>query len=278
MDYETAVSHTLTVIVKDDGTPQLSTTVVVNIIVQNVNDGPPVFGGPYSATVSEDVSIGTSVADVVATDPDGSNDYGHPEYSIISGDPNRQFNIDSSTGRVTTRASLNAEAVLTYTIQVKAVERGGTNSATATLTVSVTDVNDVKPSCNLDTFAETVNEDKSVGYAILTLTCTDGDVTSTTLTYAISVGDTTKFRMTTNVLELKAGLDYDSGTTQYAITISVSDGVNTRLVVGSVSVGPINDNAPVFNPSKLILIEMFVFEERIAIPQLRVCSLLIKLI
>ncbi|KAK7485090.1 hypothetical protein BaRGS_00023630, partial [Batillaria attramentaria] len=246
VDYETASSHVLTVQVSD--TAGLTTTVVVNIIVQNVNEGPPAFGGPYDVTISEDVVIGTSVADVSATDPDGSTHaFGNPQHSIISGDPSSQFNIDSTTGRVSTRAALNAESASTYSLVVKALELGGTNSATVTLTVTVSDVNDVTPSCTPAVFAETVNEPGTTGDTVLTLTCTDTDVTATTLTYTISSGDTSKFTMNSNVLELAGALDYDGGTTRYDLTITVSDGTNSVDVVGSVTVAPVNEAPPVFS-------------------------------
>lgn len=251
VDYETATSHTLTVIVSDAGTPTLSTTVVVNVIVQNVNDGPPAFSGPFDVSKAENVAIGTSVADVSATDPDGAvSVLGNPQHSIISGDPSGRFNIDSSTGRVTTRAVLDAESTAKYTMVIKAVEQGGTGSATVTLTVTVTDVNDVTPSCNVNTFAQTVPESSAAGDVVLTLTCTDGDVTATVLTYSISSGDTTKFSMNGNALELAAALDYESGTTQYPLTVTVSDGTNTLDVVGSVTVGPVNESPPVFSLSE----------------------------
>ena len=251
MDYETANSHTLTIIVSDSGAPTLSTTVVVNVIVQNVNDGPPVFTGTFDVSKAENVAIGTSVADVSATDPDGADSaFGNPQHSIVAGDPSSHFSVDSSTGRVTTRALLDAETTPVYTLEIQALEQGGTGVATATLTVTVTDVNDVTPSCDVNTFAQIVTESSTAGYAVLTLTCTDGDVTATTLTYAISSGDTSKFSMNSNVLELAAALDYESGTTQYPLTITLSDGTNTVDIVGSVIVGPVNESPPVFSSSE----------------------------
>ena len=248
MDYETATSHTLSVVVTDDGATPLAITVVVNGLVQNVNDGPPVFGGPYDVSKAEGVAVGTSVADVSASDPDGAvGAFGDPQHSILTGDANGRFNIDASTGRVTTRAALDAEAATVYNLVIKALELGGAASATVTLTVTVTDVNDVAPSCTVGTFAETVPETSAGGYTALTLTCTDGDVTVAPLTYAVSSGDTSKFTMAGNLLKLAAQLDFESGTTQYPLTITVSDGTNTVDVVGSVTVGPANGAPPVFS-------------------------------
>ncbi|KAK7101636.1 hypothetical protein V1264_019985 [Littorina saxatilis] len=251
VDYETAPSYTITVVVTDAGIPQLSTTVVVNVNVQNVNDGPPTFTGTFDVTLQEGIAIGTSVADVSASDPDGAtNAFGNPQHSIINGDPSGQFSIDSSTGRVTTRAALDADTTQVHTLTIKATEQGGgANTATVSLTVSVTDLNDNTPSCNVNTFALPVAEPSAANTAILTLTCTDGDVTPTTLTYTLQSGDATKFEMNSNVLQVKALLDYDGGTTQYPLTIRVSDGTNNVDISGSVTVTAVNEASPVFSPA-----------------------------
>ncbi len=48
----------------------LSTVIKVYVIVTDVNEGPPVFSGTCTASIAEDSSPGTSVADVVASDED----------------------------------------------------------------------------------------------------------------------------------------------------------------------------------------------------------------
>ncbi|XP_076447241.1 protocadherin Fat 4-like [Babylonia areolata] len=250
LDYETSTSHVITVVVTDAGSPPASTTVFVNVFVQDVNDGAPTFSGTFDVTKAENIAVGTSIADVTASDPDGtSSAFGNPQYSIISGDTNGDFLIDAATGRVTTQKALDADTTQTYNMVIKALEEGGTNSATVTLTVTVSDVNDVTPSCTFQTFTATVAEPGTVSDTVVTLTCSDADVTATTLAYTITSGDTTKFTMNSNVLELAATLDYESGTTQYSLTISVSDGANSVDVTGSVIVGPVNESPPVFSIS-----------------------------
>ena len=252
LDYETSPIHLLTVTVSDGSR---TTVITINVIVQNVNEGGPVFGGPYDVTLHEDVPIGTSVADCVAIDPDGDeNHLGNPQYSIASGDPSLMFNVDFRTGRVTTRRELDAENGLSpYGLSVKTVEEVGTNSATVTLTVTISDVNDNSPACLFSSFAINVNEDAAVSDVLLTLTCSDDDVTLTSLAYAITSGDTSVFEMAgTNgdQLRLKNTLDYESVTT-YPMTISVSDGALTFDVTGTINVGPVNEKPPVFSSSSM---------------------------
>ncbi|XP_046358556.2 protocadherin Fat 4-like [Haliotis rufescens] len=247
VDYKANTGHTLTITVSDAGSPVQSTTVTVNINVINVNDGPPTFSGTFSSTVPEDSTIGISVADVVATDPDGNNVFGSPVYSIQGGDLNNQFTIDSSTGRVTTVANLDRETKASYDLVIKAKESGDTGTATVTLTVTITDVNDNTPSCSQNSFVVTVSEAESAGFGVNTFTCTDDDTTGT-VSYTLSTGDTTKFEMSSNILQLKLPLDYDAGVTTYNVIVTVSDSANSVSIPGTIHVGNVNEAPPVFSP------------------------------
>ena len=163
MDYETSASHTLTITVTDAGSPAQTTDVIVNVNVVNANDGPPTFAGPYAANVLESASIGTSVKDVVASDPDGSNPLGTPVYSITGGDVNDDFSIDPNSGRVTTNKILDREGVASYALTVHAKEEGGPNSVDTTLTVTIDDVNDETPACSPTVLYRDVTENTAGG-------------------------------------------------------------------------------------------------------------------
>ncbi|XP_046548571.1 LOW QUALITY PROTEIN: protocadherin Fat 4-like [Haliotis rubra] len=247
VDYEANTGHTLTITVSDTGSPVQSTTVTVNINVVNVNDGPPTFTGTFSATIAEDSAIGISVADVVATDPDGNNAFGSPVYSIQGGDLSNQFSIDSNTGRVSTIANLDRETKASYDLVIKATESGDIGTATVTLTVTVTDVNDNTPSCSQNSFVVTVSEAEVAGFGVNTFTCTDADTTGT-VTYTLSTGNTIKFEMSSNILQLKSPLDFDSGVTKYDVIVTVSDTTNSVSIPGTIHVGNVNEAPPVFSP------------------------------
>jgi len=79
----------------------IPTTVLVTVAVTDVNEGPPTFPAtPLAVSLAEDVAVGTSVADVTATDPDGAT----LTYDIASGDPSKRFYVDPTSGRVSTRS------------------------------------------------------------------------------------------------------------------------------------------------------------------------------
>lgn len=58
LDYESIRSYQLAVEARDGGEPPLSAHAWLNVSVLDANDNAPVFGGPYSATIAEDASLG----------------------------------------------------------------------------------------------------------------------------------------------------------------------------------------------------------------------------
>jgi hypothetical protein len=94
-------SYTLTVAVVDSGSTALSTTVSIDISVTDVNDGGPSFSGTYTVSLYENTAIGSDIQTVTATDPDNADSpFGNLIYSIISGDIDNKFTIDSSSGQI----------------------------------------------------------------------------------------------------------------------------------------------------------------------------------
>ncbi|KAL3853661.1 hypothetical protein ACJMK2_017186 [Sinanodonta woodiana] len=251
LNYESVQSYELDLVVVDSGVPAKTTTVPIDIIITDVNDGGPTFSGSFTTSIAENSATGTSVADVTATDPDSNTSpFGKLKYSILSGDANNQFSINPETGRVSVSSSLDREMISSYSIVVQAVEEAGTNSATTTLSVTITDVNDNTPTCTQLTFSESFAESTSVGYLILTLTCSDADTaTFGTLTYSISSGSTTFFQMSSNILQLKNVIDYEGGTVKFDLIITVSDGTRSVQVKGSIVVTDVNEATPVFTNS-----------------------------
>ena len=95
----------------------------------------------YTFSVSEAASTGDTVGTVSATDPDEGDTV---SYSITAGNGDGKFMIDGGTGEITVNAALDYEATVEYRLTVEASdERGGTD--TATVTVTVTDVAEDPP-------------------------------------------------------------------------------------------------------------------------------------
>ncbi|XP_064600895.1 protocadherin Fat 4-like [Liolophura sinensis] len=253
LDYESSTSYTLSITAEDDGTPIPKSAIVTVIVsVTNQNDGGPAFSGTFSKTLLESVSIGQLVDDVTASDPDSSaSPEGELIYSIVSGDGNNNFIIDGSSGRVQVNKYLDRETTASYELVIQAVEQVGTNSASTTLTVSVTDVNDNTPSCPSVAITTSLAEDASVNDVILSFACTDADQDPTyaTVAYTITSGDTGIFQILSSDLTLKALVDFDLGARSYDLTVAASDGTNTENIQVTVNISPVNEGAPVYTNS-----------------------------
>ena len=105
------------------------------------NSDPEFDPASYTFSVSEDASTADTVGTVSATDPDEGDTV---SYSITAGNGDGKFMIDGGTGEITVNAALDYETTDEYRLTVEASdERGGTD--TATVTVTVTDVAEDPP-------------------------------------------------------------------------------------------------------------------------------------
>uniref|UniRef100_A0A4W5MZ02 Dachsous cadherin-related 1a n=1 Tax=Hucho hucho TaxID=62062 RepID=A0A4W5MZ02_9TELE len=146
LDREGRARYSLTVTALDGGSPALSSTATVEVTLLDVNDHSPRFTSPsYTADLSEDVSIGSLVLEVSATDLDqGSNSQ---VLYFLSRGSQGMFIIDQHTGHVITAAPLDRERTTSYTFDVCAIDSSPASprNSTATVTVYVQDVNDNAP-------------------------------------------------------------------------------------------------------------------------------------
>lgn len=99
LDRELQAVYTLTLKATDEGLPRrLSSTSSLIVSVLDINDNPPVFEHrEYSASVSEDILVGTEVLQIYAASRDIEAN-AEITYSIVSGNEHGKFSIDSTTG------------------------------------------------------------------------------------------------------------------------------------------------------------------------------------
>ena len=95
----------------------------------------------YTATVKENVGLGTPVLTVKADGP------GALKYSIVGGNIDNRFKIaSSSSGQVTTEKRLDYELIKVYKLVVRATYEGTPEMAADVLcTVTIEDINDEIP-------------------------------------------------------------------------------------------------------------------------------------
>ncbi|CAL8363929.1 unnamed protein product [Merluccius merluccius] len=172
LDREEEDTYNLTVVAKDHGTPQRTSSQLLCVHVIDVNDEAPRFQEvQYDAEVPENQPPGLSVLLVSAVDLDqGTN--GQVTYGGISGEG---FSVDPTTGVITTAKVLDREAQEYYTLTVYAKDGGlPPNVAKATVKIRVTDKNDNAPVFGRLYYSIEVPENAESSY-LFTLRATDQD-------------------------------------------------------------------------------------------------------
>ena len=185
----------------------------------NSQDGNPfsIAFNNSSVTLAESVSSGTAVATISATD----NESETLTYSISSGNSDSKFTINSTTGAITTAASLNYEDETQYTLGIAVSD--GLNTSTTSQVIHISNVNEAPTIASMNTVS--LAENVSSGTSVATASGSDVDA-NTTLTYSITAGNGDgKFTInsSTGAITTAASLDYET-TTSYTLTVQVSDG------------------------------------------------------
>ncbi|KAI9526739.1 Protocadherin-11 X-linked [Dissostichus eleginoides] len=237
-----------------------SSTAILQVTISDVNDNRPVFKDTeLEVSVPENAPMGTSVAQLHASDADlGSNAQIHFTFSNqISASTKRHFSIDSSTGLITVRQSLDREVTPVHKLIVLASD-GSSTPSRATVIVNVTDVNDNVPSIDTRYIINLVNgtvllsENAPLNTKIALITVTDKDADLFGKVACYTEHDV-PFRLKPVfndqfLLETAAPLDYET-TREYAIKIVASDRgtppLNTSAMV-LIKIKDENDNAPIF--------------------------------
>ena len=258
LDFDTApTTYTFEVSVFDsirDAAISRSSVVNVTVNLMDVNDNRPLFSpATYVASVIDDVSSGTQIKTLSATDADSGNN-AVITMRVTGGDPGQQFFMDGNI--LTLSRSLDADTVDSYKLVVEAKDNAATGyelSSTALVSVYVSERNNMLPAIvQQDYTSLSFPEDTAIGTLLFQIQAHDDDSSATILTFAIS--DVTSGRnspptpqyeidSSNGNVYLGAEFDYEDGKADI-ITVIVSDGTNSQAVRIIVNVTDVNEHAP----------------------------------
>jgi mono/diheme cytochrome c family protein len=177
-----------------------------------------------SFNVDENSANGTVVSMVLASDPNGDS----LSYSITSGNTSGAFAINAGDGVLTVAnsAALDYETITQFGLTVRVVDPGGFNDS-ATITVSLNDVDEVTPNIAPDITNQNFNVDENSANGTVVDTVLASDPDGDSLSYAISDGNTSGgFAINVDNGQLtvanSAALDYET-ITQFDLTVQVVD-------------------------------------------------------
>ncbi|KAF6117915.1 cadherin EGF LAG seven-pass G-type receptor 1 [Phyllostomus discolor] len=271
LDFEAIREYTLRVKAQDGGRPPLiNASGLVAVQVLDVNDNAPIFvSSPFQAAVLENVPLGHSVLHIQAVDADAGEN-ARLRYRLVdtasasAGGGGAQepasaaaaefpFQIHNSSGWITVCAELDREAVEHYSFGVEAVDHGSPPmSSSASVSITVLDVNDNDPAFTQPTYELRLNEDAAVGSSVLTLRARDRDANSV-ITYQLTGGNTrNRFALSSQsgggLITLALPLDYKQER-QYVLAVTASDGTRSHTAQVFINVTDANTHRPVFQSS-----------------------------
>ena len=179
--------------------------ITVHIDLTDINEAPTITTTQTGTTFAEHQPTTTAIATFAASDLDASTTL---EWSVESADDGGKFNISSSTGVLTFKASPNFEMPTdagmdnVYNLTVKVTDNGSpAMSDTHDYAVTVTNVNEapVITSTGSAHTAPAVNENTPAATIIATYTATDVDANST-LAWSLEGEDANDFTITKNIM------------------------------------------------------------------------------
>ena len=158
LDREVENFYSLKILATDAGVPSNVGTLIVNITVLDVNDNAPKFdSSEYLFKSPENKKVSSELGKVLATDPDhGQN--GEVIYSFDQKTQQtygEQFGIETITGFIFLKGSLDYEKKQSYQLSVIAKDQGPISLMTyAKVIIEVEDVNDHSPEIKVSTLSD----------------------------------------------------------------------------------------------------------------------------
>lgn len=277
LDHEQSSFYSLNISATDRGSVSLEGYCIVNINVLDVNDEIPYFD-PRSQSVAilESKPVGSQVVTLTAVDTDSNprlryqilqdsilaTDEEGREVNVTANNIQNYFDINETTGILFVKSVLDRETAEKIELKVLVKDLNGwqpsadQQTATATLTVTLLDVNDEPPEfLPGPQYHVNVSEGREVNDLVITVAAVDKDKKQTVF-YRIGQDDINSFQIMDSrvgTVTLKKQLDYESNH-KVSFTVIATDSASppssvlTSTATVSVSLIDINDNTPQFQP------------------------------
>ncbi|XP_078117565.1 protocadherin alpha-3-like [Sander vitreus] len=263
LDRETVGKLKLRLTAVDGGKPVKSGAIEIIVDVLDVNDNSPVFTKEfYSATLKENVPVGTVVIQVNATDLDeGANS------EIIYSFGNEVdtklmdvFSIDENTGEIKVTGKIDFEECKSYEIDIQASDKGQVPLTTdKSVIINVIDVNDNAPEIEVTSFSSSIKEDSKIGTTVALISVSDLD-SGINGKVICTIKEEVPFTLSPSLQEnmyavvTRSQLDREI-VSQFDVTIIAKDTgdplFSTEKTI-SVVVSDVNDNSPEFSSSPYV--------------------------
>ena len=175
LDYEQVAFYRVTLTCRDMASTPLSSSLVLDINVLDINDNDPEFEPVvYNTNVTENSGSGSTLCQVHASDKDKGDNSLIQYYLEDSAVP--KFSINPRSGVITTRVTFDREITPSATILVYAVDGGRpARTGTGTVFVKILDLNDNTPWFSPETYQLHIIENQRTGTTVGIISADDPD-------------------------------------------------------------------------------------------------------
>ncbi|XP_018422198.1 PREDICTED: protocadherin gamma-B5-like [Nanorana parkeri] len=253
LDRETQKYHELILSAVDGGKPVLTGSILIKIAIIDINDNTPIFTQEvYKVSIKENIPLKSTILQVSATDGDeGVNAQITYLFSTMANNILQMFEINPSTGEITTKGYVDYELTKHYDISVQAIDGGGL-PAHSKVIIEVLDQNDNAPEISITSLTTPIPENTASGTVVALIEVHDQDSGENGEVQCLITGDV-PFQIQSSASNFykiitKSTLDRET-MSSYNITIHVSDKGSPPMTVKKViqlDVSDVNDNAPEF--------------------------------
>ena len=245
LDFE--MTPVFSILIKvSDGALSDSATFTINLTdvdedSTTTNQAPIITAGTFS--LAENSLNSTVLGTVEASDPDGDT----LTYSIINGNSDQAFGLDSTTGQLTVADSTSLDFEMTPVFGLLIEVSDGALSDSATFTINLTDVDEDStttnqaPTITSATYSLAENSINGTVLGMVEASDPNGD----TLTYTIVSGnDAEAFSLDSESGELtvstSSALDFET-TLTYSLGIEVSDGALSDVAIFTINLTDVDE-------------------------------------
>ena len=188
LDFETKTTYMVTITATDSFSD--SASIDVTIMVTDVDEAPEIERAPLtsqapefaSATAVRSVGENTLAGQPIGARVQARDANGDELRYALSGTDFGSFDINEATGQLMTRAALDYETRIAYTVTVTATDPGGL-AGNITVTITVTNVNEAPVAPTVAN--QTATKDTAFSYTVPAFTDPEGG----TITYTATLSD-----------------------------------------------------------------------------------------
>ncbi len=254
-DREVRGNYEVMVTCRDRGQPPMEAVEAVPIFIIDENDHQPQFWKTlYTARLLENNDRQAFIKRVNATDGD-SDGNAAIKYELAHNADKKLIHVDPISGLITAKVAFDYEKQKEYSFRLIAYDQGEpSRTATATLSLSIIDVNDEPPQFTKSSYVFSVSENQPGGEPVGQVTATDKDsYPFNDVTYSISPAVPLqtqalfKIDALTGTIRTKAELDREKQAEYHLRVVASNEGYQdmTSTVNVTITVGDQNDNDPI---------------------------------